>query len=115
MGGVAQRHSRGLPPQQQVAGHHGRWCDEGGTRPAAVERGERRHAEDVGGEAVARERDPVAPRERADRHEGDELGPEAGTEHGLSPRVRAHRCDDREHGGERDERPHERAGRGHGT
>jgi len=112
MGGVAQRRAGRQPPRQQVARDHGRRGDKGRARPAAVEHGERRDAHDVRRKAIAGERHPIAPRQRTDRHQHDELGAETGTEHRLPAGVGGDGRDNGEHGSERHERPHEHAGRG---
>ena len=111
MGGVAQRRSRRQSPQHQVAGSHRHGGHQGRARPPAVEHGENHDAEDVGGEAVPRERDPVAARQRAYHDERHELGSEARAEGGRVAHVRDDRRDDGNDGAEGDERPHEHARR----
>ncbi len=67
--GVAERGARRQAAQPQVAGQHRERCHERREGPAPVEQGVRHHAKDIGGEAVAGERDAVAARERA--HDGE--------------------------------------------
>ena len=69
MGGVGKRSGQGQPPQEQVAGRERERRYDGGEPPRAVEHCERRHAQDVGREAIARERDAVTPGQRADPDE----------------------------------------------
>ena len=108
---VAKGRSGRQAAQPQVPDQHRERRDQERERPAMVEDGVSHDAQDVRGEPVAGKGNPVAPRQRPDHDEGEDLRRHVRDQRRPPGSVCRDRSTDRGHRAQRHERPHQQTRR----